>query len=381
MNRDTLIDLFPLSIASGKAFCNRTDETERLKLCIMHHRPVLLVSPRRYGKTSLALHGIKQSGLPFAHIDFFSAVDDQDIEYAILRGIGKLISSIETVPNKALALAMDFFSGTHIRAVLSKMGISIEIDNQREKPSQRILKVLERLEKLSEKTNQKLVLFFDEFQCIGEIADDQSMESVLRQVAQLTQSISFVFSGSNRHLLSQLFEDRKRPFYKLCERITIERIEEGHYKKHIHMASLNTWKQPLDENVFESLFACSERHPYYVNLLCSRMLLKKEKPSAEDVENMWLQYVLEERSSVASELDMLSRNQKKLLTMLAREHGTDSPLGQDFVQKSRMSKATIAQSLAFLEQHDYVEKSPTGKITIIDPLIKTVLSGLGAHFN
>lgn len=117
MNQDTAIDLFPLSVASGKAFCNRIDEAERLKLCIAQHRSVLLVSPRRYGKTSLALHGIKQSGLPYAHIDFFSAVDDQDIEYAILRGIGKLISSLESAPQKALALATDFFSGTHIRNV------------------------------------------------------------------------------------------------------------------------------------------------------------------------------------------------------------------------------------------------------------------------
>lgn len=375
MNQDTAIDLFPLSVASGKAFCNRIDETERLKLCMTHHRPVLLVSPRRYGKTSLALHGIKQFGLPYAHIDFFSAVDDQDIEYAILRGIGKLISSLESAPQKALALATDFFSGTHIRAVLSKLGISIEIDNQREKPSQRILKVLERLEKLSEKTQQKLVLFFDEFQCIGEISDDQSMESVLRQVAQLTQSISFVFSGSNRHLLGQLFDDRKRPFYKLCERITIERIGASHYISHIQKAAIDTWKQPVVEAVLDSLFSSSERHPYYVNLLCSRMLLEKKLPSAEVTDKLWYQYVIEERSSVASELDMLSRNQKKLLTMLAREHGTRSPLGQDFIQKSRMSKATIAQALGVLEQHDYVEKLSDGNITIIDPLIKTVLSG------
>ncbi len=61
--------------------------------------------------------------------------------------------------------------------------------------------------------------------------------------------------------------------------------------------------------------------------------------------------------------------------MLAREHGTRSPLGQDFVQKSRMSKATVAQALGVLEQHDYVEKLSDGNIAIIDPLIKTVLSG------
>lgn len=367
-------DLFPLSVAFGDAFCNRLEETERLKFCIMNHRPVLLVSPRRYGKTSLALQGIRQSGLPFAHIDFFSAVDEQDIEYAILKGIGKLISSLESIPQKALALATDFFSGTNIRVGLGKAGITIELDNNREKPAQRILKVLERLEKLTEQTQKKVVLFFDEFQCVGEIATDQSMESVLRQVAQLTTSISFVFSGSNRHLLNQLFEDRKRPFYKLCERITIERISREHYTTHIQKASVNTWKIPLEETVINVLFDHSERHPYYLNLLCSRMLQLKKIPSAENIEKIWHQYVLEERSSVASEMDMLSRNQRKLLTVLARERGTCSPMGQDFIQKSRMSKATIGQSLTVLERHDYVEKLETGEIIIIDPLIKTVLS-------
>ena len=71
MNQRDSIDLFPLSIASGEAFCNRVDETSRLVRCIENRRPVLLVSPRRYGKTSLALHAIQRNKLPYAHIDFF----------------------------------------------------------------------------------------------------------------------------------------------------------------------------------------------------------------------------------------------------------------------------------------------------------------------
>src|SRR3990167_8911900 len=115
MNQYEALDQFPLSIASGEAFCNRLDETARLKLCIEQRRPVLLVSPRRYGKTSLALHAIHQTKLPFAHIDFFSAVDEQDIERAILNGIGKLIGSMESLPKKALALAAEIFEGSRIR--------------------------------------------------------------------------------------------------------------------------------------------------------------------------------------------------------------------------------------------------------------------------
>lgn len=71
---------FPLSVATDEAFCNRTDELGKLQLFIDQQRPVLLVSPRRYGKTSLAIRAIESSELPYVHIDLFSAVDEQDIE-------------------------------------------------------------------------------------------------------------------------------------------------------------------------------------------------------------------------------------------------------------------------------------------------------------
>lgn len=376
MNQYDVLDQFPLSIASGEAFCNRLDETARLKLCIEQRRPVLLVSPRRYGKTSLALHAIHQTKLPFAHIDFFSAVDEQDIERAILNGIGKLIGSMESLPKKALSLAAEIFEGSRIRAVLSKVGVTIEVENRREKPTNTILDVLDRLEKLAEKTNNKLVLFFDEFQCLGEVAPDHGMEGVLRQVAQLTKSISFIFSGSNRHLLNQLFEDRKRPFYKLCERITLDRIAEPDYARHIQNTAIKKWGSNLDEETLRSLFSHSERHPYYLNLLCSRMVYAKLKPSRSTIDDLWNKYVMEERSNVGAEVELLSKNQKKLLTVLSRTNGTYFPLGSDFIQSAKMSKATVDQSLTFLERHDYISKAQDGFVSVLDPLIKAALSGV-----
>lgn len=368
------IDTFPLSVATGEAFCNRQAETARLKACIEHRRPVLLVSPRRYGKTSLALQAIQQAKLPYAQIDLFSAVDEQDIERSILKGVGKLISRMESIPKRALALASDIFEGSHIRAVLSKVELSIEINRRKEKSAYHVLDILERLEQLAEKTDKKIILFFDEFQCIGEITPDHAMESVLRQVAQLTKSIAFIFSGSNRHLLHELFNDRNRPFYKLCERITLERISKENYAKHIQKAALKTWKSELSQRTLECLFNYSERHPYYINLLCSRLLLEKQLPTPELIEKIWYQYVMEERSSVASEIELLSKNQRKLLTILARTNGTNAPLGREFIQQANMSKATINQSLTFLEKRDYVFKDMQGYVHVLDPLIKTVLS-------
>lgn len=368
------IDSFPLSIASGQAFCNRLAETEKLKMLIEHQRPVLLVSPRRYGKTSLALHAISQAKLPYAQIDFFSAVDEQDIEKAILKGVGKLISRMESIPKRALALAAEIFEGTSIRAGLNDVELSIEVSKRKEKPAYHVMDILERLERLAKKSDKKIILFFDEFQCISEITPNRAMEAVLRQVAQLTQSISFVFSGSNRRLLHELFDDRNRPFYKLCEKITLDRISEDHYVRHIQKAAMKTWDAELSKRALDSIFAYSERHPYYVNLLCARILLERKLPDFEVIEKIWHQYAMEERSSAAAEMELLSKNQRKLLTILARNDGANTLLGNEFIQQANMSKATISQSLTFLEKKDYVYRDTQDRVHVLDPLIKTVLS-------
>lgn len=366
-------DYFPLTVAAGQAFCNREIEIEKLKQYIEHQRPVLLVSPRRYGKTSLALHSILQTKLPYAHIDLFSVVDECDIEKAILRGVSKLISRMESIPKRALALASEIFDGIQVHAAYGKLELSVEMSRRNEKPAYHVLDILERLERLAEKTDQKIVLFLDEFQCIGEIAPDHAMESVLRQVAQLTKSIAFIFSGSNRHLLGQLFDDRNRPFYKLCERIVLDRISEEAYIKHIQKAARKKWDIELSQRILDYMFLCSERHPYYVNLLCARMW-ENESPTVESIDKIWNKYKVEERSSVAAELDLLSKNQRKLLTVLARTGDTNEPLGKAFIQQANMPKATIDQALTFLEKKDYIFRDARGFVCVLDPLIKAVLS-------
>lgn len=365
---------FPLSVATDEAFCNRTDELNKLQLFIEQQRPVLLVSPRRYGKTSLAIKAIEASQLPYAHIDLFSAVDEQDIERLVLKGVGQLISRIESLPQKALQLASDIFEGTHIRTALTKIGIEVEISRENtKKPAHRVLDILERLEKLALKVNKKIILFFDEFQCIREITTDHAMEAVFRQIAQLTRTVSFIFSGSNRHLLNELFEDRNRPFYKLCERITLDRIAADKYSPHIQQASKKRWGSALEDNVLALIFKHSKRHPYYLNLLCSRAFILDIKPTEKAIDELWSQYIMEERSNVASELDLLSKNQRKLLVILSRVEGTNEPLGQRFISAANISKATLDQSMKFLEKKDYIYKDEEGYFKVLDPLIEAVL--------
>lgn len=367
------IDYFPLAIASGSAFCNRLKEIDTLLSSFAYQRPIVITSPRRYGKTSLVLKAINKSKVPYANIDFFSIVDEQDIEKIILQGIGELIYHMESKHKKALQLAVDFFSGTHIKVSTGRTEFSLEISRRKEKPAYHILDILKRLEALASKKKQPIILFFDEFQCLSEVSTSHAIEAVLRQVVQSTKYISFVFSGSNRHLLNQMFSDKKRPFYKLCERMELGRIEQLAYQKHLNKLLIKTLGMPVPENVLALLFSYTKQHPYYMNLLCSRIFLK-QMPSTQFIEKTWHQYILEQRSTVAAEMDLLSANQRKLLRVLARHPGVTQPLGQKFIHIANMSKASIAQALKFLDRKDYIYKNEQEVLCILDPLLEAVLT-------
>jgi uncharacterized protein len=367
------MDYFPLSLALGKAFCNRKTELQLLKNNLIESRPSLIVSPRRYGKTSLAVNAISQIKLTHTIFDFLSAINESDVEKIILKGAGHLINAVEKGPKKALKIATDLFAGLSIKLSLDTLGLSIEINKKSEEPAANILKILERIEKLAEKYNKKLVLFFDEFQRVYEISENQSIESVIRQMAQQSRRLSFIFSGSNRHLLYQMFNDRNRPFYKLCDRITLERIGEREYELYLQEVAQKTGGKTLDTKVIKNIFVCTERHPYYLNLLCSRFWTQK-KMTHDRVVEIWQNYVIEERSQVAIELDLLSHSQRKLLITLARCDGTTAPRSSEFEIISGMPGATITQALKFLEKKDYIFKDQFGKYSVLDPLFKAVLA-------
>ena len=89
---------------------------------------------------------------------------------------------------------------------------------------------------------------------------------------------------------------------------------------------------------------------------------------------MWHKYVIQERSQVASEIELLSKNQRKLLTILARINGTTAPRSHEFETIAEISGTTITQALGFLEKKDYVFKDADNRYNVLDPLIKAVLS-------
>src|SRR5580658_4362862 len=116
------MNYFPTYLALGEAFCNRKEELKRISFDLKGNIPILLISPRRYGKTSLALKSFEQIKWAYTHIDLYKALSEEDIEKFILHGSGQLLGKLESAPKQLLRVASDFFASMQIKVILEKTG-------------------------------------------------------------------------------------------------------------------------------------------------------------------------------------------------------------------------------------------------------------------
>lgn len=372
MNYETY---FPRGIATGSAFCNRKDERERLAGNINSGQHTLLISPRRYGKTSLVLYVANEMDVPFGESDLFIAVDAKKIEQGIISGIKKIIADIGTPVEQVLEILRNYFKDKSPRWMIGTQGLNIAlVSDPNSDPATNVLEALQALDDLLQKKNKRAILFLDEMQEIGEVAEGSGIEGAIRHVAQKTKHLSFVFSGSNRHLLAKMFYDKARPLYKLCDRIVLDRIDKKEYINHIDELALQQCGSRIDSAVLDTIFELTELHPYYVNNLCLNLwrfgINNDAKP--ENVISCWRKMIQEERSETLRELSALSIGQRKVLNVIAKGQ-TAGLTSKKTLRELDLSGSTIMEAIKVLEQKDYIENQGDSLYKIIDPLIKTTL--------
>ena len=316
-------DMFPLGQAEGMSFCNRTHETKLLCNNIETCRHTLVIAPRRYGKSSLIHHVVAKCKLPFTEIDFFMAGDERVIERYLLDGVSQLVQAAIGSIEHMLQSVKHYLKHLRVGFDLEVKLVRLQLDaKEHSDPATNIKEALQLLEHLLAKKKQRAVLVLDEFQNIGAVAEGVGIEAAIRHVAQKTKYLAIVFSGSHRRLLEVMFADSTRPLYKLCWQLGLDRIAREHYVKHIQKAAKQTWKTELSDEVLQTIFQCSELHPYYVNRLCDYVwsyFYDEKPPSAKQIHHSWQAILQQEKSDAVNEISKLALGQKKVLQAVARQ--------------------------------------------------------------
>lgn len=365
---------FPKGLAKGHAFCNRKSEREKLKQNIKAKQHTLLISPRRFGKTSLVRYTLNELGCLSAQADLFVAVDAKRIEQIILGSIKKIVHEAAGTIENSVRLLTEVFKNMNGQWIIGTKGINIVLTpDEKSDPAQNIQEALYALEKFLGKKKKKAVFFIDEIQEIAEVAEGKGIEGAIRHVAQEANNIVFIFSGSKRHMLTKMFFDKSRPLYKLCNKLLLDKIHAKDYIEHLNKLAYKKWNKNLSKGTLEEIFELTNLHPYYMNSLCLNLWTSMKKlPTAKTVYSSWLEIMHAEKLEISREISTLSTGQRKILITISEgyNHGLTSKAS---LRKLNMSASSISEAIQILEEKDYIEKDGEGRYCFIDPLIRTTL--------
>ncbi len=364
-------DLFPAGLAEGQAFCNRVDERKMLKANIANVNHTVLVAPRRYGKSSLVKKVMDETSVHYAWVDFLAASSQKQVERQIGHAVAQLIYQIAPDLKKLQLNFSKFFKSMHPDFMIQVLGSSLSLHSNFEQ-SIAIDEALLGLDAYAQEVGKKAVIMLDEFQQISLLKEHRTIEALIRHAVERSKAITYIFSGSNRRLLTAMFSGSDRPLYKLCWAMPLERINIAEYEKFINASARKNWGSNLTPEVFQEIMAMTEQHPFYVNGLCNRLWQQKKQPTIVDVQQTWEWYVRLNRATIVADIIDLSANQKKVLTALAT-HPSREVFSKEFSTISDIPVASTRQVIDVLLSKDLIFQDETKCYRVLDPAVRRFL--------
>ena len=210
---------------TGYNFTGREKETKRLKANFEGGINTILISPRRWGKTSLVKHVCQQLDrdkvIP-VFFDMFTCRSEYDFYNAFAAAILKqTASSAERWMDNAREFLMRLTPKISVSPEPnSDFSLSLGITPKTHTPEE----ILQLAEIIAIKKQKRIVVCIDEFQQIGEFPETVSVQKRLRSVWQHQQWTSYCLFGSKKHLMSSIFQRRNMPFYQFGDTIFLKRL-------------------------------------------------------------------------------------------------------------------------------------------------------------
>jgi len=357
---------------SGDNFCNRNDEIKELYRDTVNSQNVIIFSQRRFGKTSLikeVLTKSRQKGIITIYADLYSVLTEEDLVRVYAKAVAE---SLFGMAHKALRQAGEFFKCIRPKLTIDEQGkptYSIDVEKKDTLPF--LEDVLEAVKRYTHGKKKKAAVVFDEFQQIGQFRTDRA-EKVMRSLIQRHKDISYIFMGSKKHLIFDMFNNANRPFYKSAKPFPLGKISEKEFSDFIQH-KFNGTRKSISDNLAKEIITVCERHPYYVQYLCHIIWEKLEDGEHVKKKNIYesLELLLfRESSTYEATWDLLTIKQRQVFLALAKTTPDEKFFSSDFLERYSLGSASSLQrTLRSLVDKELVDREGDA-YTIIDIFFK-----------
>ena len=324
-------------------FCDREQETEDIINLLDNGSNVTLISPRRYGKTGLIYHifdkleGRKDS-VEVIYADIYATSSVDEFIAVLVEAVSKQL--------KKQSLVKTFFQKLgSIRPVISqdassgetKLSFTFQTDMQRRYSLKALMDFLEH-------RPTRVILAIDEFQQIREY-QGVSMEAVLRAHIQPLTNVKFIFSGSKKHTMAEMFTAENSPFYESSSLYSLEKINRDVYASFIS-EQFAAQKKSITQEAVDYILEWTRCHTFYTQFLCNRVFFAvKNDATLKDVLAAADTILKENHDAFLERRALLTAKQWKFLIAVAKEGEVSEPTGAAFLQKYGLGAPSTAVRL------------------------------------
>ena len=344
---------------SPEYFCDRITETSELIGALENGRNVTLLSPRRMGKTGLIKNAFyhithERKDVLCFYVDIYSTRTLQEF----VKTFGEtVLGNADTFPQKLMDVIGKVLTHCRISYHSDKiLGGKVTLEFTEDETEATLSDIFTYLSS----TGKECFIAIDEFQQITEYADDKT-EALLRTYVQEYPLIHFIFSGSKRHVMSDIFNTPHRPFFCSTEKMPLGEINEKEYflfaEKHFEKIMT-----VLPEDTFHNLYDMFRGHTWYIQYVLNVIYQQAPAIVDDDLVRSAVKYI------VCRNIDeyegfyrMLSLNQQNLLISIAREGTVKSINSAKFIEKHSLpGTSSINKAVKFLVDREFLYQYADG---------------------
>ncbi len=361
-------------IASEEYFTNRTTEINQLVTNFSSLINTIIISPRRWGKSSLVKKAaeITQQNNPdikFCFIDLYNVRSEEQFYQLLSQEILKISSSkIEEI----LEISRNFLT-----RIIPKISFTPDANNEfsigadweqiKKEPDE----IIELAENIAISKNIQIIVAIDEFQNIAGFDEPDDFQKKLRSHWQYHKNVCYCLYGSKRHMLLQVFSSQSMPFYKFGDILFLNKISEKHWIPFIVNRFSTTGKSISEDN---AMLICklAENHSFYVQQLAHLSWISTPKScSKKQITDAYENLLLQLGFLYQTQTDGLSNTQIYFLkAVLSNEERFSS---KEVIKTYKLgTSANVNRIKKALENNEIIE-AQGNKIEFLDPMYKSWL--------
>ena len=344
---------------SNRYFCDRVEETEFLRKQIFNGRDVALISPRRIGKSGLIQHFFSQPDIKERYhvffVDIYATTSLAEFVYTLGKEIYEQLKPQTTVWKEK------FFQ------IISSFRIGFKLDSLSGNPTfdlglgdiQAPQTTLDEIFAYINETDKPCIIAIDEFQQIGEYAE-KNVEALLRTKIQKCHRAQFIFSGSKRHMMSNMFNSPSKPFYQSAISMGLDPIPMDIYTDFATRMFEENGKH-VENSVIETVWRQYDGYTWFVQMMMNELFAltpSGETCQASQIPTAWHNVIMTQENSYKDLLSNLPPKQKMVLQAIAKEGLAHNITSSKFIKKYSLNSASSVQSaVKLLLKNDLITQS------------------------